>query len=77
MSFRAITYIFFRVDMFKPVDRIRNWLGLSLAAAVAVIQKWSLQEFCWSIWVAGLFLCWFMVVAAGARVILSNHTLNS
>jgi hypothetical protein len=58
-------------NMIKSADRIGNWIGFGLAAAFAVTQKWSLQEFCWSIWVAGLFLCWFMVITSGTRVIMT------
>jgi len=33
-----------------------NLIAFGLTSYLAVTQQWSVQEFCWSVWLAGLFL---------------------
>lgn len=48
--------------------------GFALAAAFAIVQKWTLPEFCWSTWLAGLFFAWTCVIGAGLRIILTARS---
>jgi len=41
---------------------------------LAVVQKWSVQEFCWSVWLAGLFYSWTCVIAASVQIMLTSRT---
>ena len=43
--------------------------GFGFNTACAFIQHWSLQEFCWSTWLAALFFSWSCVAAAAIRII--------
>jgi hypothetical protein len=43
--------------------------GLALAAPFAVANDWSLAEFCWSTWLAGLLFTWMCVVTGGVQII--------
>jgi hypothetical protein len=45
--------------------------GLALAAPVAVAGDWSLAEFCWSTWLAGLLLIWLCVLSGGLQIIVT------
>ncbi len=45
-------------------------IGFGLAAVFAVIQEWSLPEFCWSIWLAGLIYAWVCIATASLQIIL-------
>ena len=44
--------------------------GFVLAAVCAVIQDWSLPEFCWSSWLAGLVYTWGCLLAATVQIVL-------
>lgn len=46
-------------------------IGFALASSFAVIQKWSLPEFCWSTWIAGLVYAWACVITAAFQIILT------
>lgn len=46
-------------------------IGFGLTSQFAVNQQWSLQEFCWSTWLAGLVYSWTCVIAAAIQVLLT------
>jgi len=46
-------------------------IGFGLTSVFAVTQQWSLQEFCWSTWLAGLVYSWTCVIAAAIQVFLT------
>ncbi len=41
---------------------------------LAVVQKWSLQEFCWCAWLSGLFYSWACVITAAVQIMLTART---
>jgi hypothetical protein len=43
--------------------------GLALAAPLAVVGDWSLAEFCWSAWLAGLLITWLCVLSGGLQIV--------
>jgi len=48
------------------------WLGLGaflVTSAAALLEKWSLPEFCWSAWLAGLVYAWACVLSGAAGVL--------
>jgi hypothetical protein len=45
--------------------------GFVLSSSFAVAEKWSLPEFCWSTWLAGLVYAWVCVVTAGLQILLT------
>jgi hypothetical protein len=49
-------------------------VGFGLAAAFAVIQEWSLPEFCWSAWFTGLVYSWICLVTASMQIILTARS---
>jgi len=51
-----------------------NLIAFGLTAYLAVVQKWSLQEFCWCVWLAGLFYSWTCVVTAAIQIMLTART---
>jgi hypothetical protein len=40
-----------------------------VAAPVAVAGDWSLAEFCWSTWFAGLMITWLCVLSGGLQIV--------
>jgi hypothetical protein len=46
-------------------------LGFGLASAFALLGGWTLPEFCWSTWLAGLVYTWALVTAVALRAIFS------
>ena len=46
-------------------------IGFGLTSVFAVTQQWSLQEFCWNTWLAGLVYSWTCVIAAAIQVLLT------
>ena len=44
-------------------------IGFVVTAAFAVVQKWSLPEFSWSSWLAGLVYSWACVVTASLQIL--------
>lgn len=48
-------------------------IGFGLASAFAVTQQWSLQEFCWSTWLAGLVYSWTCVITAAIQILLTSR----
>jgi hypothetical protein len=46
--------------------------GLALAAPLAVAGDWSLAEFCWSTWLAGLLLTWLCVLSGGLQIVVTS-----
>ncbi|MFH1363960.1 MAG: hypothetical protein ABIH45_07130 [Candidatus Omnitrophota bacterium] len=53
-----------------------NLAGFGFNTVYAIIYKWSLQEFCWSAWLAALFFSWSCVVVGLIRVILNVRLLK-
>lgn len=49
-----------------------NLVAFGLTSYLAVVQKWSLQEFCWCVWLAGLFYSWTCVVTAVIQIMLTS-----
>jgi hypothetical protein len=56
--------------LFQPAGLI----GFVLASLCAVIEGWSLQEFCWSTWLAALAFSWACVIVAVIRILLTART---
>jgi hypothetical protein len=51
--------------------RLFGIAGLALAAPMAVAGDWSLAEFCWSTWLAGLLFTWLCVLTGGIQIVLT------
>jgi hypothetical protein len=49
-------------------------IGFGLASIFSIIQEWSLPEFCWSIWLAGLFYSWGCIATASLQIILTARS---
>jgi hypothetical protein len=49
-------------------------IAFGLTSYLAVVQKWSLQEFCWCVWLAGLFYSWTCVITAAIQIMLTAGT---
>lgn len=49
-------------------------IGFGLASVFAVIQEWSLPEFCWSTWLAGLVYTWSCIATASIHIILTARS---
>lgn len=43
--------------------------GLGIAAPAAVAADWSLPEFCWSTWLAGLLVTWLCVLTGAVQIV--------
>lgn len=48
--------------------------GLALAAAFAITSGWTLPEFCWSVWLAGLLFAWGCVVTGSVQIIVTARS---
>ena len=46
-------------------------VSFGVSAFFAIEQKWSLPEFCWSTWLAGLVYAWVSLVGAVIQVVLT------
>jgi len=44
-------------------------IGFCLTAWFALYQNWTLPQFCWSIWLAGLIYAWSCVIAAVIQIV--------
>lgn len=49
-------------------------IAFGLTSYLAVTQKWSVQEFCWCVWLAGLFYSWTCVITAAIQIMLTSRT---
>ena len=49
-------------------------VGFGLASSFAVLQEWSLPEFCWSTWLSGLIYTWSCVITAAIHIILTARS---
>ncbi len=49
-------------------------IGFGVASLFAIIQGWSLPEFCWSTWLAGLFYSWGCIAVASLQIIRSARS---
>jgi hypothetical protein len=49
-------------------------LAFALTSYLAFVQKWSLKEFCWCVWLAGLFYSWTCVITASIQIMLTTRT---
>lgn len=45
-----------------------------ITAYLAVVQQWSVPEFCWCVWLAGLFYSWTCVFTAAIQIMLTSGT---
>ena len=46
-------------------------IAFGLISYLAIVQKWSLQEFCWCVWLAALFYSWVCVFTAVVQIMLT------
>lgn len=53
---------------------IFSLIGFVITAIFAVLQKWSLPEFSWSTWLAGLVYSWACVVTASLQILYKART---
>jgi len=51
-----------------------NLVAFGLTSYLAIVQKWSLQEFCWCVWLAGLFYSWTCVITAVIQIMLTARS---
>jgi hypothetical protein len=51
-----------------------NLLAFGLTSYLAIVQKWSVQELCWSVWLAGLFYSWTCVTTSAIQILLTART---
>lgn len=58
----------------RSTINIYGAIGFGLASVFAVTQEWSLPEFCWSTWLAGLFYAWGCIAAASIQIILNARS---
>jgi hypothetical protein len=49
-------------------------IAFGLTSYLAIVQKWSVQEFCWCVWLAGLFYSWTCVITAAIQIMLTAGT---
>lgn len=56
----------------KTFFNIYGILGFGLASVFAVIDEWSLPEFCWSTWLTGLVYVWACVVTSVVKIVLTG-----
>jgi hypothetical protein len=49
-------------------------IGFGLTSVFAVTQEWSLPEFCWSTWLAGLVYTWACIVTASLQIIFTSRS---
>ncbi len=52
------------------IINIQGIAGFTLVAVLAVAEGWTLRDFCWSNWLAGLLYGWFCIVAAVVQIVL-------
>lgn len=55
-------------------NKVISLVAFGLTAYLAIVQKWSLKEFCWCIWLAGLFYSWACVLTAAIQIMLTART---
>jgi hypothetical protein len=58
----------------KSLSFAAAFTGFVLTSWLAVVQQWSVQEFCWSVWLSGLFYSWTCVIAAAIQIMLTSGT---
>jgi hypothetical protein len=46
-----------------------GYIALGLNCAFAVVDEWSLREFCWSTWLASLVYSWACAASASIRIV--------
>lgn len=61
-------------DMKSLFNVTANLIAFGLTSYLAVVQKWSLKEFCWCVWLAGLFYSWTCVITAVIQIMLTSGT---
>jgi hypothetical protein len=47
-----------------------GYIALGLNCAFALLEEWSLREFCWSTWLASLVYSWACAASASIRIVL-------
>jgi len=60
------------VNLFRNIAV--SLIAFGLTSYLAIVQKWSLQEFCWCIWLSALFYSWTCVVTAVIQIMLTART---
>jgi hypothetical protein len=55
----------------RPPINYFGLIGFGLAAVFAVAKEWSLPQFCWGAWLAGLTYVWVNIITASLKIILS------
>ena len=56
------------------LNKAVSLIAFGLTSYLAVTQQWSVQEFCWSVWLAGLFYSWTCVITAAIQILLTART---
>lgn len=56
----------------KTFINIYGVVGFGLAAVFAVMDEWSLPEFCWSTWLTGLIYVWACVATSVVKIVLTG-----
>jgi hypothetical protein len=51
-------------------------IAFGLTAWYAVVQQWSLPEFCWATWLGGLVYAWLCVATAAVQLLLAAGTFR-
>lgn len=59
-----------KITRYRPLWLL-NAVAFALTAGLAFVQQWSLQEFCWGVWICGLFYSWACVLTAVPQVMLT------
>jgi hypothetical protein len=54
----------------SPLYNPLGYIALGLNCAFAVLDEWSLREFCWSTWLASLIYSWACAASASIRIVL-------
>jgi hypothetical protein len=57
----------------RPVNPFAA-IGFVLSSMFAVTQQWSLPEFCWGTWLAGLVYTWACISTASIQIILNARS---
>ena len=58
----------------KRAHKLYAVAGFGLSAAFALSRGWTLPEFCWSVWLAGLVYAWSCVLTAALQIILTARS---
>lgn len=62
--------------MKKILFPILSFFAFIITCFFALMQKWSLQEFCWIIWLCGLFFSWLCAIFGSIILIFSLREIK-